>query len=867
MKEFDVQVIEKRWQQRWAELRLHEADEDPSREKYYCLEMLPYPSGRIHMGHVRNYSIGDVMARFQRMRGRNVLHPIGWDSFGLPAENAAIDHGAQPGEWTEQNIRGMQGQLRRLGLSYAWEREIAAHRPEYYRWNQWMFLKMLERDLAYRSERAVNWCDTCQTVLANEQVVAGECWRCGKPVRMRELSQWFLRVTKYAAELATALDDLPGWPDKVTSMQRSWIGRSEGIEVAFEVLDPRTQIRVFTTRVDTIFGCTFLVLAPDHPDLPRLLEGSSEAEAVQYFQEEHQRRSTAERDQAIAEKVGVFTGRHAVNPYSGEPVPIWVANFVVSDYGTGALMAVPAHDERDHEFARKYDLPIQQVIEPLDGAQDVKDAAFVEDGLLIHSGAFTGMSSAQARERMTRHAEAAAIGEGRTLYRIKDWGISRQRYWGTPIPVIHCDDCGPVGVAPEDLPVLLPQGITIDGKGGSPLATVESFVNAPCPRCGKPGRRETDTMDTFVDSSWYYFRYCDPHNGELPFSVSADAHWLPVDLYIGGIEHAALHLIYTRFFTRVMHDLGLTHVQEPVIRHLSQGMVIDWSFRCAEHGYLAPDRRAGEWREDPRQARCGVCDGPVDVRKEKMSKSKFNTIDPDALLERFGADTMRLFALFAAPPEKDMEWSSAGIEGCDRFLARLRRLVDRLATGGSPAAPAAGEFSGPARELRRKTHETIQRVTQDIEERLRLNTAISAIMELVNAIQSATAEVPEGEAPPSAGGMAFAADEALGSLILLLCPFAPHLACEAWSRLGRAGDAVVVSWPQADPALLQRETATLVVQVNGKLRGRLEVPVDASEEEVLEVARAEPRVAAHLEGKTVHRTIHVPGKLVNLVVS
>ncbi|MGD8376753.1 MAG: leucine--tRNA ligase [Acidobacteriota bacterium] len=863
-REYDVKTVEERWQRRWAERRIDEVQEDPSRPKYYCLEMLPYPSGRAHMGHVRNYSIGDVMARFQRMRGRNVLHPIGWDSFGLPAENAAIDHGAQPLAWTEENIERMQQQFRRLGLSYAWDREVAAHRPEYYRWNQWMFLKMLERDLAYRSRRAVNWCDRCATVLANEQVESGNCWRCGEPVRTRDLEQWFLRITRYAEDLVAALEGMTGWPEKVLSMQRNWIGRSVGTEVSFEVLDPRMSLSVFTTRIDTIFGCTFLVMAPDHPRLPELLADATARREVERFREEQAARSTAEEVQATVEKSGVFTGRHALNPFSGEPVPIWVANFVLADYGTGALMAVPAHDERDHEFALKYDLPIRQVIEPASGTCDVATEAFTEEGLLVASGAFTGLESAAARERMTRHAAAAGFGEARVMYRIKDWGISRQRYWGTPIPIIHCGGCGAVPVPEEDLPVLLPADIRITGKGGSPLAEAEEFVRAACPRCGAEGRRETDTMDTFIDSSWYYFRYCDPGNDRRPYGDAAD-YWVPVDLYVGGIEHAVTHLIYTRFFTRVMHDLGLTAAQEPILRQLSQGMVIDWSYRCPRHGYLSPERRAGDWRADPTSARCGECGEPVEVRKEKMSKSKFNTVDPDYLLERFGADTTRLFALFAAPPEKDMEWSDSGIEGCDRFLARVRRTVDRLG-GGGPATPPDGGYDATARELRRKTHETIQRVTQDIEERIRLNTAVAAIMELANAVHAAAAAHPAGEPLPPGGGLAHAVDEALGVLALLLFPFAPHLASEAWERLGRGGEASDQTWPEADPALLTQSTVNLVIQVNGKVRGRVEVPAGAGEAEAVEAARGEPRVAAHLEGKTLRRAVYVPGRILNLVV-
>ena len=859
MKSYDHQSVEKRWQERWDHEGLDEAQADPGRAKYYALEMLPYPSGRIHMGHVRNYAIGDVVARFQRMRGKNVLHPIGWDSFGLPAENAAIDHGAQPRAWTEDNIARMRVQFRRLAFSYAWEREIAAHRPDYYRWNQWIFLQMLERDLAYRSRRAVNWCETCATVLANEQAEDGICWRCNDPVRLREMDGWFLRITRYAEELDEALDRMDGWPERVRTMQRNWIGRSEGASVSFRVVEPSVEIQVFTTRLDTIFGCTFLVLAPDHPELPKLLEGSPQAKKVLEFCEAQFRRTTSERLQEIAEKTGVFTGRHALHPFSGEPVPVWTANFVLSGYGTGAIMAVPAHDARDHEFARKFKLPIVQVIEPEGDPYDPQEESFDGEGLLIHSGPFTGLSSAQAREQMLRHAGTEGFVRQETEYRLRDWGISRQRYWGTPIPIVYCDGCGTVPVPLELLPVLLPEDLKITGRGGSPLAADESFVKTKCPRCDGPARRETDTMDTFVDSSWYYFRYCDPRNTEAPFGVEAD-YWFPVDLYVGGIEHATTHLIYTRFLCRVLNDLGLISTREPVDRQLSQGMVVDWSYRCPEHGYLSAERRAGG-------SACAECGRALDIKKEKMSKSKYNTVDPDYLLDRYGADTTRLFAIFAAPPEKDMDWSDTGIDGCHRFVARFWRLVERFTDSGSAAASTTEGPSAAALTIRRKTHETIRRVTVDIEERIHLNTPVASIMELVNTVQAQLAEHPEDTPVPEKGGLAHAVGEALSSLALLLTPFAPHLASEAWEKLGGEGNAVAQAWPEPDPALLVRETTTVVVQVNGKLRGRLELPADSTEEQVLAAARAEAGVASHLQGKTLRRAIHVPGKLVNLVVS
>ncbi len=830
--------------------------------------MLPYPSGRIHMGHVRNYSIGDAVARFERMRGRNVLHPMGWDSFGLPAENAALAHGVHPRQWTEENIAHMRGQMRTLGLSYAWEREIAAHREEYYRWNQWLFLEMHRRDLVYRSERLVNWCNSCGTVLANEQVVEGGCWRCETPVVQRRLEQWFIRITRYAQDLLDGIERLTGWPERVRVMQRNWIGRSEGAQVDFALEGGGGALPVFTTRLDTIYGATAVLVSPEHPEVERLVEGRPERGRVLELVAAQRARNPLDRAAAGTAKEGIDTGRRAVNPYTGKPVPVWVANFVLVEYGTGAVMAVPAHDQRDYEFCSQFGLPIRAVIRPADGSEPPAGAAFEADGVLADSGTFSGLASAEARRRMTAQAEKKGFGRGTVQYRLKDWGISRQRYWGTPIPMLFCDACGVQPVPEKDLPVRLPENVRLDVIGASPLAQVPEFVNAPCPRCGGPARRETDTMDTFFDSSWYFYRYTDPRNDRAPFDPRRAAYWMPIDLYIGGIEHATLHLIYARFFARVLRDIGLLRIDEPATRLLTQGMVIN--------------------------------DGA------KMSKSKGNVVEPDHLVSRFGADTTRLFSLFAAPPERDLEWSDAGVEGCYRFLNRLWRLVERAAPligstgpqdqllprelplmssdGQRPSKNAGGQSTSPASEgdsslaLRRLTHRTIQRVTQDVGERLHLNTAIAAIMELSNGIttfldawQGKSEEQPGvGDlrlmSPDELGSRKNALREALESAALLLAPFAPHMAEEMWERLGHKTLAAVEKWPRADAALLAEEVVTVVVQVNGRLRGRLLLQPGAAEEAALEAARADETIRRHLDGRSVRKVVYVPDRLLNLVV-
>jgi len=866
MSDIPFQEIERRWQERWARERVFEPQESDPRDRFYCIEMLPYPSGRIHMGHVRNYTIGDALAWFRRMQGYNVLHPMGWDSLGLPAENAAIQRGADPREWTLANIEAMKAQLRRLGFSYAWEREVTTCEPEYYRWNQWFFLKMLERGLAYRGRRILNWCPLCATVLANEQVVDGFCWRHDDTlVEPREMDQWFVRITDYADELARALDDMPGWPDRVVTMQRNWIGRSVGCRVRFAVEDEADPIEVFTTRVDTVYGATALVLAPEHPRLAGIARaGGREAEVSRFVAEDRARR-LADRFTATVDKLGVFTGRHAINPFSGEKIPIWCANFVLMEYGSGALMAVPAHDVRDHEFATKYGIPVRTVVLPSEGA--VAETPFTGDGVLTESGSWSGAPSARARADMAERAKAGGFGEASIQFRLKDWGISRQRYWGTPIPVIYCDGCGTVPVPEKDLPVVLPH-VDLRGATGSPLASVPEFVNVACPRCGGKGRRETDTMDTFVDSSWYFYRYTDPKNASTPFARERAEAWFPIDLYIGGIEHATGHLIYCRFFTKFMRDLGLLAHDEPVTNLLTQGMVISYSSFCEEHRWLYPDQvREDRSASDSAAAadaratyHCLQCGRPVARTLEKMSKSKNNIVDPDAAVERYGADAIRIFALFASPPDAEVLWTEQGMEGAHRFLGRLWRFVDKHgsklgdgAAGGDRGADAA------ALALRRRTHRTIQRVTDDIARRLQFNTAVAALMELLNAIY----EFNDRES--LSAEEATAVREALRTLVALLAPFAPHVCEELWERLGGEGLLAQGTWPTADPALLVEDTSLIVVQVNGKLRARIPVPRGASQDDVLSAARGDERVAAAVGQATIRKVVHVPERLLNLV--
>src|SRR6267378_1797062 len=845
--------IEEKWQEHWRNAGAFEAHDDDPRPKFYALEMLPYPSGFLHMGHVRNYAIGDALAWYKRLRGFNVLHPIGWDSFGQPAEQAAIKRGVQPRDWTEENIAHMKGQMQRLGISYDWSREIAAHRPDYYKWDQWFFLKMLERGLAYKRRSAVNWCPKEETVLSNEQSSGGVCWRCGTPVVKKEIEQWFLRITKYAEELVTDIKEIEdGWPQKVLKRQRDWVGRSEGAYIDFAVKDTHEKVRVFTTRIDTIFGATAIVLAAEHPLLPKLLEGSSLKDDVMQFAEKVKgaRAIKAEDAAEEEEKLGMNTGQLAVNPFSGELMPIWVANYVLMDYGAGAVMSVPAHDERDFDFARKYTLPVRQVIAPIvhgqqgepddivpgtDQSIDLK-TAFTEDGMLVNSSEWSGKLSHEAMREMAGYAEAKKFGGGAVTYRIRDWGISRQRFWGAPIPIVYCEHCGAVPVPERDLPVTLPDNAEFTGTGESPLKSVPEFLNTTCPKCGRPARRETDTMDTFVDSSWYFFRYTDPHNQTRPFDPAIAAQWTPVDQYVGGDSHAVMHLIYTRFWYKVMRDLGLVEGNEPVKRLLTQGMVTN------------------------------RVEGTNEFKA--MSKSLGNGVDPDEMIKAYGADATRMFVLFAAPVENELRWSESGIEGAVRFLRRAWGMVYRWretfdTRRATPISkPSLEEFSDAARALRRKTHQIIARVTDDFD-KLDLNTNVAALMELSNALNEFNVE-PAAASPAEV----FAAREAIESLVVMLAPFSPHVAEEMWESLGHEGGLVQAAavWPVADPELARKEELEIPVQVNGKLRSRVVVAPDITEADLRAIALADSKLQSFIDGHQVVKVIVVPQRLVNVVV-
>ncbi|HEY6119788.1 MAG TPA: leucine--tRNA ligase [Pyrinomonadaceae bacterium] len=840
--------IERKWQQRWDETRAFEAQTKDPRPKFYSLEMLPYPSGYLHMGHVRNYAIGDALAWYKRLRGFNVLHPIGWDSFGQPAEQAAIKRGVNPRDWTEENIAHMRGQMRRLGISYDWSREIAAHRPEYYKWDQWFFLKMLERNLAYKRMSPVNWCPNEQTVLSNEQSSGGVCWRCGATVQKRDLEQWFLRITNYAEQLVDDMVEIESnWPEKVLKRQRDWVGRSEGAYIDFEIKGTDKRIRVFTTRIDTIFGATAVVLAVDHPLVAEMLSGSELKKDVDAFAAKVAKSRSTRDDLAEADKEGINTGIIAINPFSGENVPVWVANYVLIEYGTGAVMSVPAHDERDFEFAQKYSLPIRQVIAPITHAQlsgepatvtgtdqsAVMTKPFTDYGVLINSGDWSGKLSNDAMTEMAKYAEAQKFGVAAVTFRIRDWGVSRQRFWGAPVPIIYCEKCGMVPVPYEDLPVVLPATADFTGVGESPLASVPEFVNTTCPKCNGPARRDTDTMDTFVDSSWYFFRYTDPRNEATPFDPTIASQWIPVDQYIGGDSHAVMHLIYTRFWTKFMRDLGLIAFDEPVKKLLTQGMVTN--------------RIEGtdEWKA--------------------MSKSLGNGVDPDDMIAAFGADATRLFVLFAAPVENELRWSDTGTEGAIRFLRRVYNLVWRWQqrfAGQSQSNVLADDeqLSGSGRALRRKTHQTIARLTNDLEQ-LHLNTSIAGLMELLN-------ELSDFNADPATAGPAdaFVVKEALETLVLMLTPFAPHVAEEMWEGLGHSGGLSKARWPRADPELARREELEIPIQVNGKLRSRVLAAPTISEDELRSAALADDKVRGFTEGREIVKVIIVPQRLVNVVV-
>jgi leucyl-tRNA synthetase len=855
---YDPAEVETTAQLRWEEGRCFEAREDASGEPFYCLSMFPYPSGKLHMGHVRNYTIGDVIARFQRMQGFNVLQPMGWDAFGLPAENAAIANGVPPARWTRQNIEQMRTQLKRLGFAYDWSRELATCDPDYYRWEQWLFVRLLKKGLVYRRMAAVNWDPVDQTVLANEQVIDGRGWRSGAVVERREMPQWFLRITDYADELLEALDGLDGWPDQVRAMQRNWIGRSEGVELDF-VAAAGESLTVYTTRPDTLMGVTYVALAPEHPWVARLAEGDPELAA---FVDSCRRRGVAEADLATMEKVGRPLGIRVTHPISGDAIPVWVANFVLMEYGTGAVMSVPAHDERDHAFARQYGLPIRQVIEPADGRSwDIEAEAFTDYGRLTASGTFNGLTSEQAFEAIAKALEERGLGRRRRNYRLRDWGISRQRYWGCPIPVIHCEHCGVVPVPESELPVVLPEDVVPDGSG-SPLARLPSFHDVACPECGRPARRETDTFDTFFESSWYYARYCSADNHAAMLDARAD-HWLPVHQYVGGVEHAVLHLLYARFFHKLLRDEGLLKSDEPFTRLLTQGMVIAPTF------YRERADGGRDWVNPAEVEVARGADGNIDARDratgqpvrpggmEKMSKSKNNGVDPQGLIERYGADTARLFTMFAAPPDLSLEWSDSGVEGAHRFLKRLwRQVFECRCTQSTPMRPDPAQLGDVGRALRRKLHETIRKVSDDIGRRQTFNTAIAACMELLNEVS---------RLPPDERESPGLRRECLTDLVLMLAPIVPHICQALWESLGHHGLVAHAAWPRVDEAALVAEEVTLAVQVNGKLRAQIQVPADASREAVEAAAQADANVQRHLVGQQVVKVIVVPGRLVNLV--
>ncbi|WJW74883.1 leucine--tRNA ligase [Thiohalobacter sp. IOR34] len=858
---YDPQAIETAVQRGWEEQDAFRALEDPEREPFYCLSMFPYPSGRLHMGHVRNYTIGDVIARYQRMQGKNVLQPMGWDAFGLPAENAAMQNRVPPAQWTYKNIDYMREQLKRLGFGYDWSREIATCRPEYYRWEQWFFTQLFEKGLVYKKMATVNWDPVDQTVLANEQVIDGRGWRSGALVERREIPQWFMKITAYADELLEGLDRLDGWPEAVRTMQRNWIGRSEGLELEFAIEGRDDSLTVFTTRPDTLMGVSYVAVAAEHPLAQAAAQNNPELAA---FLDECRATETSEAALETMEKKGMATGLSALHPVSGEPVPVWVANFVLMGYGTGAVMAVPAHDQRDFEFAQKYGLPIKQVVFPADGSEaDVSEAAWTEKGVLKHSGPFDGLDFQGAFDAIAGYVEQRGRGRRTVNYRLRDWGVSRQRYWGCPIPIVNCPECGAVPVPEDQLPVVLPEDVEFDGSG-SPLKKLRAFIETSCPKCGGAAERETDTFDTFMESSWYYARYCSADNDQAMLDERAD-HWLPVDQYIGGIEHAILHLLYARFYHKLLRDKGLVKSDEPFTRLLTQGMVV------AETYYRLDERGQKVWFnpaevEVERDAKGRVtgarlkADGaPVEVGGiEKMSKSKNNGVDPQLLIDRYGADTVRLFTMFAAPPDQSLEWSDAGVEGAFRFLKRLWKMVAAHVAGGPVPVLDTAALDDAQKALRRQTHQTIVKVSDDLGRRQTFNTAIAAVMELVNAI---------GRFDDAGGAGRAVRQEALETVVLLLAPIVPHVCHELWRALGHEDAVVDAAWPKADASALTQESVQLVVQVNGKVRARIEVPANADRAAVEAAARADANVQRFLEGKTLRKVIVVPGKLVNLVAN
>ncbi len=849
--------IESQRQKEWEEHKTYKATEDPSREKFYCLAMFPYPSGKLHMGHVRNYTIADVIARYQRMLGKNVLQPMGWDAFGLPAENAAISHKVPPAKWTWENIDHMRAQLKRLGFAYDWDRELATCSPNYYRWEQWFFIKLLEKGLVYKKTAVVNWDPVDQTVLANEQVIDGRGWRSGALVERREIPQWFLKITAYADELLEDLDKLDGWPESVRTMQRNWIGRSEGVEAMFKIPELDTELTIYTTRPDTIMGVTYLAVAAEHPLALKLAEADPELAA---FIDECKTAGTSEAVIETMEKKGFPLGIEAIHPLSGEKVPVFAANFVLMGYGTGAVMAVPAHDQRDWEFAKKYGLPIKAVVYPADGSDcDISEGAFTQKGILRHSGPFDGLTSEEAFDAIARDLEAKGLGHKTINYRLRDWGVSRQRYWGCPIPIINCPDCGAVPVPEDQLPVVLPEEVVFDGSG-SPLKKMPAFYETTCPHCGKAAERETDTFDTFFESSWYYARYCCPDNDQAMLDDRAN-YWLPVDHYVGGIEHAVLHLLYARFFHKLMRDEGLVNSDEPFNRLLTQGMVIaETYYREDEQGkktWINPAEVEVEHDEKGRVVSArSIKDGqPVSIGGiEKMSKSKNNGVDPQILLDQYGADTVRLFSMFAAPPDQSLEWLDSGVEGAHRFLKRYWRQVHTHVQKGKPAALDPGALPDQLKQVRRQIHETIQKASDDIGRRYTFNTAIAKVMELMNIL----AKLDDSEHSRAV------MQEGLEIATLILSPIVPHITETVWRLLGMEGE---MRWPDVDEAALVQEETELIVQVNGKKRGAIRVATDASKEEIEALALADENVRRFTEGKTVRKCIVVPSRLVNIVVS
>ncbi len=823
-KEYNFKEIEEKWLKIWNEKDFFKTRQDPSKEKYYVLEMFPYPSGDPHMGHLKNYVIGDVVARYKIRNGFNVLHPMGWDSFGLPAENAAIEHNIHPHIWTKKNIEKMKSMLNRIGITYDWDREVTTCEPDYYKWTQWLFLKLYEKGLAYKKKAPVNWCPHCKTVLANEQVIDGKCERCGTEVTKKELSQWFFKITDYAQRLLDDIGLLSGWPKKVLTMQKNWIGRSEGAEVVFEIKDLKEKVTVFTTRPDTLFGVTFFALAPEHPLVDKILKESPYKKQIEKLRERVKKKKDIERVAEGAEKEGVPTGFYAINPINGDEVPVWIADYILIEYGTGAIMGVPAHDHRDFEFAKKYDIPIRQVIKPIEGEDPLPDAPFEEKGIMINSGPYSGLLSEEGTEKIIKELEKKDIGKRKVNYRLRDWLISRQRYWGAPIPIIHCEKCGIVPVPEKDLPVLLPEDVDFLPQGKPPLATNDKFINTTCPKCGGPAKREPETMDTFVDSSWYYLRYASPHEEDKPFDKKDVNYWLPVDQYIGGVEHAILHLMYSRFITKALYDMGYVNFVEPFKNLFTQGMITK--------------------------------DGA------KMSKSKGNTVSPGTIIEKYGADTARVMILFAGPPELDMEWSDQGVEGAFRFLNRVWRLYTTnipYIKDISGREVSQEELSKEGKDLRRKLHKTIKKVTEDIEGRFHFNTAISSIMELINTLY-------KFEAQKANEADLVILREALDTILSLLNPFAPHITEELWEMMGHKEPLYFEKWPIHNEKYMEEEIYIIAVQVNGKVRAKVSVEADKTDQEVKEAILNDEKIKKWIEGKDIKKFILVKRKVANIVV-